>query len=64
MEFVDDRDKRAVEITEYGQAVNGEACAIVQGTPFHKVAIEVGLTGSPGAARVRLYWNRNVRKRR
>ena len=54
---VEFKGKRAIKIVEDGQVPNGEAYAVVKGTPFHNGTIEVEMAGLPakclgGCARV------------
>ena len=44
------KGKRAIKIVEDGQVPNGEAHAVVKGTPFHNGTIEVEMAGLPPRA--------------
>jgi hypothetical protein len=50
LEAVDFKGKRAVKVVEDGQVANGEAYAVVKGTPFHNGTIEVEMAGLPAKA--------------
>ena len=45
LEAVEFKGKRAIKIVEDGQVANGEAYAVVKGTPFHNGTIEVEMAG-------------------
>lgn len=47
LESVEYRGKRAIKITEDGEAANGKAYAAVEGTVFHNGSIELELAGRP-----------------
>jgi hypothetical protein len=47
LEAVEFKGKRAIKIVEDGQVPNGEAYAVVKGTPFHNGMIEVEMAGLP-----------------
>jgi len=50
LEAVEFKGKRAIKVVEDGQVANGEAYAVVKGTPFHNGTIEVEMAGQPLAA--------------
>ena len=47
LEPVEFKGKRAIKVVEDGQVPNGEAYAVVKGTPFHNGMIEVEMAGLP-----------------
>ena len=47
LEAVEFKGKRAIKVVEDGQVPNGEAYAVVKGTPFHNGTIEVEMAGLP-----------------
>ena len=47
LEAVEFKGKRAIKIVEDGQVANGEAYAVVKGTPFYNGTIEVEMAGLP-----------------
>ena len=47
LESVEFKGKRAIKVVEDGQVPNGEAYAVVKGTPFHNGTIEVEMAGMP-----------------
>ena len=47
LEPVEFKGKRAIKVVEDGQVPNGEAYAVVKGTPFHNGTIEVEMAGLP-----------------
>src|SRR5262245_59393228 len=50
VESVEFKGKRAIKVVEDGQVANGEAYAVVKGTPFHNGTIEVEMAGQPAKA--------------
>ena len=50
LESVEYKGKRAIKVVEDGQVANGEAYAVVKGTPFHNGTIEVEMAGQPAKA--------------
>ena len=50
VESVEFKGKRAIKVVEDGQVPNGEAYAVVKGTPFHNGTIEVEMAGQPAKA--------------
>ena len=47
LEAVEFKGKRAIKVVEDGQVPNGEAYAVVKGTPFHNGTIEMEMAGLP-----------------